>query len=77
VRRIAVASSSAAKARATSMKKKRVLPMFFFMRMSAGRVGGIHCRHEGVVVDARHRHAVGTAVEKKLHEGVDTLKNRD
>jgi hypothetical protein len=70
-------SSDKKAARATSMKKKRVLPMFFFRRMSAGGIADIRHGRDAAVFRARRRDAAGTATKKKLREGVDTLKNRD
>jgi hypothetical protein len=76
-RRGRIASSLQPVACRTSEKKKRVLPMFFFRRMSVSRIGFARRRHGVAAIHAcRHRPAM-TTKEKKLSEGVDTLKNRD
>ncbi|NCT71804.1 MAG: hypothetical protein GXC75_12755 [Xanthomonadaceae bacterium] len=67
-----VAWSSANAPRAVAKKKKRVLPMFFFRRMSFVRVGRFGSRHRAAVAVAVRRRPAAPASKKKLRAGVDT-----
>jgi len=63
--------------RATPAKKRRVFPMFFFMRLSGGRSRRRRRRRAAAIVRACRCRAAAATAKKKLREGVDTLKNRD
>ena len=58
-------------------EKKRVLPMFFFRRVSVDRFRHFHDRHAVGVGVAPGCRLSAASTGKKLREGVDTLKNRD
>lgn len=70
-------SSPSSRACNVATKKKRVLPMFFFRPMSVGTGPHFRRRSDAGAADTFHRHPGAMPEEKKLHEGVDTLKNRD
>jgi len=63
--------------RNAAKKKKRVLPMFFFKPMSVRQIRRGRSSCAAAVVAAFRCRPGMTAKEKKLLEGVDTLKNRD
>jgi hypothetical protein len=76
-RRTRAASWRRAAKRAASMKKKRVLPMFFFKHMSVGCAGAFRTRRDVAVAGACRYRPPAPGARKKLREGVDTQKNRD
>jgi hypothetical protein len=59
------------------MKKKRVFPMFFFLRASKRRKPRLTGGSGAGAPSVRRRDQVRTGERKKLRTGVDTLKNRD
>jgi hypothetical protein len=59
------------------MKKKRVFPMFFFLRASKRRKPRLTGSSGAGAPSVRRRDQVRTGERKKLRTGVDTLKNRD
>ncbi|MBD9468777.1 hypothetical protein [Pseudoxanthomonas sp. PXM01] len=70
--RAIAARSYARMHRAIAKKKKRVLPMFFFRRMSSANAGCFNGRHGVAAGVAAGRRPPAPASKKKLREGVDT-----